>query len=604
MNAGLSRTLVFPEKTLPDAASLIAEGRAMAKQVTVGRAPFLETYGVGSEIEYKRKAMEQGRIMMHAQIGFRDPAKSRHAYHDIWERLVRAGYRIDRYGICLDWSMGYPRAKRRDMPRGTGLIMHDVDEWIALTSAAPVAPHFGDFVIGTPAAFENTIAALLSGSTSIGNLGQYFAFRQPHWDDDIFTTAESLKAIALTAAQPVEVIVHSNLDDGFASIFTDLSCSLGTVLLEQYIVDELCGGHAACSFGNTYAKPFSRLAFQRAAQKISHTPGTMIYGATTMYGSNHAANYAALATYLRVDIYGEKTRPAGHAVNPTPVTEADRIPDIGEIIDVHMFANRLVELDLPLHPLYRDEEIDILAEQIVQGGRQFKNNVLNGFAEAGIDTRNPFEMLLAIRRVGSKRLEELFGPGEPDARRLRGRTPVVRSHSIEQLEHEGEGLVGRMTVSDRNAIAAAGLRGCIATTDVHEYGKVLIETVLKGLGVDVIDGGTSTDPNDLAQQAQVSAADFIALSSYNGVALQFVSELKRELVERSMDVPVFIGGKLNRVPDGTNTSLPVDISREIAAAGAIVCTAIDRMVTELLDIARHRQTTKSRRGSIGETDDH
>ena len=104
---------------------------------------------------------------------------------------------------------------------------------------APVAPHFGDFVIGTPAAFENTIAALSSGSTSIGNLGQYFAFRQPHWDDDIFTTAESLKAIALTAAQPVPVIVHSSLDDGFASMFTDLACSLGAILLEQYIVDDL-----------------------------------------------------------------------------------------------------------------------------------------------------------------------------------------------------------------------------------------------------------------------------------------------------------------------------------------------------------------------------
>ena len=595
MTVGLSRTLVFPEKTLPDAAGLIAEGRAMAKEVMVGRAPFLETYRVGSEIEYKRQAMAQGRITMHAQIGFRDLAKSRRAYHEIWDRLAGVGYRVDRYGICLDWSMGYPRAMRKDMPRGTGLIMHDVDDWISLTSAAPVAPHFGDFVIGTPAAFENTIAALLSGSTSIGNLGQYFAFRQPHWDDDIFTTAESLKAIALTAAQPVPVIVHSNLDDGFASIFTDLSCSLGTILLEQYIVDELLGGHAAYSFGNTYAKPFSRLAFQRAAQKISTTPGTMIYGATTMYGANHAANYAALATYLRVDVYGEKTRPAGHAVNPTPVTEADRIPDIDEIVDVHMFANRLVELDLPLHGLYRDEEVDALAHQIVLGGQQFKSNVLDGFAQAGIDIRNPFEMLLAIRRVGSKRLEELYGPGKPDPGRLRGRKPLVRSHSIEQLEQEGEGLIGRMTVSDRDAIAGAGLRGCIATTDVHEYGKVLIETVLKGLGVEIIDGGISTDPNDLALRAQTSAADFIALSSYNGVALQFVSELRRELGERSSDLPVFIGGKLNRIPDGTNTSLPVDISNEIAAAGAIVCTAVDGMISELLQIARNRPAAGSRR---------
>jgi methylmalonyl-CoA mutase cobalamin-binding domain/chain len=162
------------------------------------------------------------------------------------------------------------------------------------------------------------------------------------------------------------------------------------------------------------------------------------------------------------------------------------------------------------------------------------------------------------------------------------------------LEQEGEGLLGRMTVSDRDAIAAAGLRGCIATTDVHEYGKVLIETVLKGLGIEIIDGGISTDPNDLAVQAQTSAADFIALSSYNGVALQFVTELRRELGERGADLPVFIGGKLNRIPDGTNTSLPVDISNEIAAAGAIVCTAVDGMIAQLLQVARNRPAATSR----------
>src|SRR5262245_8872706 len=582
----VTRQEIFPESSLPDAAALMEEGRAMAKTVTVGASPFLEAQGVLSEAEYKRKAVASGRIMMHAQIGFRDPEKSQRAYSEIWEALDKADYRVDRYGICLDWSMGYPREKRKDMPQGTGLIMQDIDDWIALTHSAPVAPHFGDFVIGTPAAFENTIAALLSGSTSIGNLGQYFAFRQPHWDDDVFTTAESLKAIALIAAQPVEVIVHSNLDDGFASMFTDLSCSLGTILLEQYIIDELCGAHAAYCFGNTYAKPMTRLAFQRAAQKISRTPGTMLYGATTMYGTNHAANYAALASYLRVDIYGEKTRPAGHAVNPTPVTEAERIPDIDEIIDVHLFANRLVELDVPMHGMFRDEEVDAMADRIVAGGRTFRDNVLKGFADGGIDTTNPFEMLLAIRRIGSKKLEELFGPGETAPGKLRGRKPLVRSHSIEQLEDEGEGLVARLSAADRESIANAKLRACIATTDVHEYGKILIETVLGKLGIQIIDGGTSTDPNDLAQRAETAGADFIALSSYNGVALQFVTALKQDLKKRDLVLPVFIGGKLNRVPDGSNTSLPVDVTREIAEAGAIVCPTVEAMVAKLADRAR------------------
>jgi hypothetical protein len=35
------------------------------------------------------------------------------------------------------------------MPRGTGLIMAETEDWIAMTHMAPVAPHFGDFVIGT-----------------------------------------------------------------------------------------------------------------------------------------------------------------------------------------------------------------------------------------------------------------------------------------------------------------------------------------------------------------------------------------------------------------------------------------------------------------------
>lgn len=593
MPSKIDRARIFPEAELPDAQGLIAEGRKTAETVKVGKSPFLETFGVGSEADYKRRSVADGRVMMHAQIGFRAPDKSRRAYAEIWEALDKAGHRVDRYGICLDWSMGYPRARRKNMPRGTGLIMAETEDWIAMTGMAPVAPHFGDFVIGTPAAFENTIAALLAGSTSIGNLGQYFAFRQPHWDDDVFTTAESLKAIALTAAQPVEVIVHSSLDDGFASLFTDLACSLGAILLEQYIVDDLCGGHASYSFGNTYARPYARHAFQRAAQQITRTPGTMIYGATTMYGENHAANYAALVTYLRIDIHGQKTRPAGHAINPTPVTEAERIPDIDEIIDAHRLANHLVELEEPLSGLYRDEEIDPIADRIVAGGRRFKENVLAGFQEAGIDIENPFEMLLAIRRVGSKRLEELFGPGAPTPGRLRGRAPVSPSHSIEQLEEMGEGLVARMDGAARQRIEVAGLRACIATTDVHEYGKILIETVLGKLGVTIVDGGTSTDPNDLALQLQSTGAHFVALSSYNGVALDFVSELQRDLERLGIAVPIFVGGKLNRVPDGSNTSLPVDIRDELAAAGAIVCPGVETMLERISDMVVEQASASS-----------
>jgi hypothetical protein len=241
----LRRSQILPEPDLPTANDLIAEGRRLAKDFKVGSSPFLRDHGVRSESEYKRRRMAEGAIMLHAQIGYRSPEKTRRAYAEIYERVAHAGYRVDRFGICLDWSMGYPVQQRASMSRGTGLILENPEGFAALTAMAPGAPHFGDFVIGTPAAVENTAAALAAGSTSIGNLGQYFTFRMPQWPDDVGTTAETVKALALSAAQPVEVLIHSNLDDGFASLFTDMACGIGAVLIERTIVEDLIGGRMA-----------------------------------------------------------------------------------------------------------------------------------------------------------------------------------------------------------------------------------------------------------------------------------------------------------------------------------------------------------------------
>ena len=585
MDASVERARLLPEAELPDPAALLDEGRKAAQTHTLGPSAFHDHHGVASEAEYKRRCGAEGRVMMHAQIGFREPAKSVRAYGEVWERLDKAGYRLDRYGICLDWSMGYPSAMRADMPRGTGLILNGPEDLAAMTAAAPAAAHFGDFVIGTPAAFENTAAALAAGSTSIGNLGQYFTFRQPHWDDDVAVTAESLKAMALAASQPVEVLIHSNIDDGFAALFSDLACSLGAVLIEKHLVETLVGGHVGHCFGNTFSKPLKRFAFQRALAMVTETPGTLVAGATTMYGPDHALNAAALSNYVRLDALAQRLRPTGQAIQPIPLTEAERIPDIDEIVEVHLIANRTIELEAPFAAMHDTTEADAAAERIVEGGRRFARAVLDGLGEGGIDTDNPVELMLAIRRVGPKRLEELFGPGEPAPGRLRGRRPVETSTSIEEMEESGEGKVAALDPALRDSIRFAGLRGCVATTDVHEYGKILVETILGRLDVEVVDGGVSIDPNDLAETVARQGADFIALSSYNGVALDFLHDLEEELAARGIDLPIFIGGKLNRVPDGSNTSLPVDIGGELEEAGAFVCRNIDDIFGGLSDIA-------------------
>ncbi len=201
--------------------------------------------------------------------------------------------------------MRYAAAQRSGRPRGTGLILADTEDFARLTEVAPVAPHFGDIVIGTPGAVEYTAAALAAGATAIGNLGQYFTFRLPQCDDDVATTAATVTAMALVAAQPVAVLIYSNLDDGFAALFTDLSCALGAVLIEKYIVEELIGGEIAHCYGHTYSDPTARLALLFALSAVASTPGTMVYGNTTSYELGSTANYASLASYLLVDVFAQ-----------------------------------------------------------------------------------------------------------------------------------------------------------------------------------------------------------------------------------------------------------------------------------------------------------
>ncbi len=582
----LERADVLSGRASRPGRELVEAGWALARNWTVGPCAFLAEFRVPCEAEHKRAEMARGRVMQHAQVGFRDPAKSREAYARIYEACRREGARLDRYGLCLDWSMGYPRGEREGRPKGTGMILEGPEDFAALTAMAPVAPHFGDFVLGFPAALENTQAALAAGSTAIGNLGQYFTFRLPHWDDEVATTEATVTALGLIAAQPVEVLVHSNLDDGFAAIFTDLACCLGATLVERHIVEDLIGAKVSHCFGHHFSDPVTRLAFQRALARANPTPGTMVYGNTVSYRGSPAANFASLAGYLQVDIAAQRRLPSGHAVNAVPVSENRRIPDITEIVEAQVFAARLIEQAAAHEALLELTAVDACAERLLAAGGRFRDAVLSGLAEAGFDTQDPAELLLALRRIGPRRLEALFGPGreEPDA--PHGRRAVVEATYIAELDRAATDCLDAMEPAERAAVAGAGLKAVVATTDVHEHGKLLVERVLRGLGVAPIEGGVSTDPEDLARAARDGGADLIALSTYNGVALSFYRALEDAMREQGLEIPVLIGGRLNQIPDSSNSSLPVEVDAELAQAGAAVCRRVEDLLPRLLKLAR------------------
>ncbi|MEX1236475.1 MAG: cobalamin-dependent protein [Roseovarius sp.] len=564
---------LLTDPALAPGRELLAEGRSMAATWRLGRSAFLDAEGVASEADYKRRAMADGRMMQHAHIGFRSIDRTVDAMSELHARAAAQGVRIDRFGVTLDWTMGYPADRRAGAARGTGIVLNGPEDFARITGASPAAAHFGDFMLGLPGALENTRAAIAAGATAIGNLGQYFTFRLPYWDDDVATTEATLRALGLIAAQEAEILVHSNLDDGFAGLFLDMTSAFGMMLIEKHIVEDLIGASASFCFGHHFSAPLTRAAFQAALARETQTPGTMIFGNTVAYQGGPAQNYASLASYLLADLAALHEHPSGHAVNPVPVTENLRIPDVDEILDAQLFAARLAD-HAPGHAAVRDGAlIGDMADRLIAGGRTFAETALTGLAERGVDTADPAALMLAIRRMGARRMEALFGAGALEGA---GRRPLVAADWAEELDEMAHAWTQR-----QQGAALEQRRVALGTTDVHEHGAYLVRRALEGLGAEVIEAGVAIDAEVMVDRAISAGADAIAVSTYNGIGLGYARRLVAELAARGADIPVLMGGKLNEIPQDSNSSLPVDVTDQIRAAGAHPCAGLDDMLAAL-----------------------
>jgi methylmalonyl-CoA mutase cobalamin-binding subunit len=106
----------------------------------------------------------------------------------------------------------------------------------------------------------------------------------------------------------------------------------------------------------------------------------------------------------------------------------------------------------------------------------------------------------------------------------------------------------------------------------------VLVSVLRDLGASVVDLGTSVDPELVIQAAAETAANAVAFSTYNGMALSVGRELRTAMQSRGLAAPLFIGGRLTEDLDGAKS---VDVSPELEQLGAIPCTGVEEMVVHL-----------------------
>lgn len=552
---------------LPSSAELVREGRIIAKEIEIGRTAFFDLTGVSSEADYKRQCIREGRIMFHAHLGMNTWETTRAALQFLYRASHEQGIVIDRAGICLDRRMGLPKEVRLSAPAETGPILESNEDWQQVGQAAPIQPHMGDFMIGFPASTDNTICGLRAGVTTIGNLSQYFAHEVPMWRDTVTTTLETVRAMAIMGAlRQRGTLMHSYLEDGYGALFNDSATVAGWALMERYIVEELLGAKLSHCIGGLTSDPIKRAGWVFALKVIHGEDflGSMFYGDTISFSKDFNRNRGLVAEYLLWDIMAQLVCPTGQAVVPLPVTEAVRIPSAEEILDIHLLGRRMEAAARRLLPFMDFSASRDFADKLVTAGRDVFTRALDGLRDAGVDLRDPVQLMYVLKKLGPEVFEGMFGAGEESLSPAIWRKSMIPTDIFETAQAclEDNRL---WFLTPRVKSIVAGRCMLLASTDVHQHAIRILDQLLSEAGTKVINLGAEVNPGQVAEEASAQNVDCILISTHNGMALEYSKNLKKELKLKEVKAPVIMGGVLNQKID--TQALPVDVTNDLKLLG-------------------------------------
>lgn len=571
---------LIPED-LRDGNEIVREAKEKAAKIPLGTARYVEEHGVGSDREFKERCRDDGTITTYINLGYKTWAETREALREILDAGKRRKFRLDRVSLIPDRRMGLPPGLREQALEETGIMMYSDEDWQGAARDLPVMPIWNDHNVGSPAAEINTEALIRAGFGYIGSLAQH-QYGYPLWDDDVVQMERAVAAVAMIAQKrPQGVVLESYVEDGFCASFHDLATSLGWCKFHRYIAEDLIGAAHSQSYGSTFSDPIRKQAYGLAMDAINtnRVPPSFTHGDTNSFGvdEDFDRNAVIVATDVMYTIARELKHPTGGAVHATPVSEATRIPTVEELIESLVIVNEAEQRARACPDIIDWQPIYEMRDRIVAGGEQVFQNILRGLRELGVDIRDPLQLLLATRRLGAETIEELFNAGVPDSSYPRGFAPVEPSDTLVRLMRAKEKVVKELR-GDGDLPDLSGVRIVAASTDIHEYGLFVLVAALNECGAQVTSLGTSVQTADIAKVAVETAADAVAVSTYNGMALSVGRQVRDELRSRGVQPELYLGGRLN---EDTEEGEASDVRPHLAAEGINPCDSVADMVNGL-----------------------
>lgn len=518
--------------------------------------------------------------MYHMHVGLSTWAATEVALAEVHAALAEKGHTVDRFGLALDRAMGMPESERHLAAKETGPRIGP-HEWQRLGEAAPIQPHLGDYMIGFPAGFQNTLRALSAGVTTIGNVGQYTAYHLIGGSDEVLVTEDTVRALAaISALREHGALAHSNLEDGSATQASHFGAYVGWAALELYVVEELIGARLAHCFGNTIQSPECRAVVHFALDDLRRRDsiGSMVYGNTVDHRpGDRARNTAAVTAQLTCDIALQLRRATGHAVNPVPLTEAERIPTAAEIVEVHLLAHE-IEREVRKSPnVYDWRRLEQLGSTTAEYAIDFRDRALAVLGSDGVDVCDAAQVLLALRRTSMAELER--------------RVDLAAPTEIARLEPWKASHVRRLADQlDRSTPRLDGVRVVLAVLEVHDLVRDALARVLPRAGAEVILLGADSSIDGIAYAAIEEDADAIVVGVYNGNALALGERIADGVRNEQWGGRIYMGGILNQ---DTGESLPIDARPALDALGVRCVDTVEELLGLL---AQGRRAPAATRG--------
>jgi len=567
---------------LPNGMDVLKEGIAMGNKIKAGKSLFLKESGFDTFQAYKEDCAARGEVIFEILLGMATLEEQVDAIKKIYEFGQRTGLNIRTVQCVPSVLVALPKEYRENAPEGTSYLMETLDDYLAHQADVPMQVFFEDHILCCPNSIESTTNAIIAGSERCGLVSQ-FIWSQPGFSDHRQHMIDLVKSIGMVASKRDEgFICDTFMDDGLPGFAMDCVTYVGYALLEHHIVHKLCGARHQISYGNLLSEYIPRLAFPLAIHKLLSTKEENAIGyvnGATIYQWDHdiESNYGPAAQEMLLEILFERHYKMGLQIDPVSITEKITVPTLQDLLNIFSVGARLCEQAPAWDALMNWTPIEDCADIMMKEGTKFFENAMAIFKEAGINTEDPLEMFMVIKKINPSKFEAIFhhnkdknGTVVPLIPSVLGRQTIEMTKEIVKELHEVKGLEGN---------ELEGVKIAVASGDTHTYGLYFVDDILTQFGAEVINGGVDIDPPELLDLADEEGLDFIGISVHNGQGLEYAKQLVELAKKRGKKYNMILGGMLNALLPGE--SVPVDVQDKINELGVFTSNDTCEMICKL-----------------------